>query len=101
MDCRAAGWGPKCLVERFSCLPPDTKTYQKKRKSQCILLAEITNFKRNSLKKSWFPEDSEGAKSLHNYEEQFSGIYFRDKFSGAKKTGNARVQTNIRANTSE
>ena len=32
-------------------------------------MSKITNFKRNSLKKSFFPRDFEGAKSLKNCED--------------------------------
>ena len=48
-----------------------------KQYSEISMLAQITNFTRNSLKKSFFPRDFEGAKSLSNYEKPFSGNYSR------------------------
>ena len=50
-------------------VPSDTKLFLTKNYSEIIIFAKITNFKRNSLKKSFFPGNLESAKSLENYEK--------------------------------
>ena len=58
-----------CLVEVYS----DTKLLLTKNYSEIIVSQIIMNFIRNSLKKSSFPGDFEGAKTLKDHEKEFSG----------------------------
>ena len=53
----------------FSNLPSDTKLLLTKNYSEIIIFVKITNFIRNSSKKSFFPGDFESAKGLKNYEK--------------------------------
>ena len=53
----------------FPTLPSDTKLLLTKNYSEIIIFVKITNFTRNSLKKSLFPGDSESAKCLKNSEK--------------------------------
>ena len=55
---------PNCPV------PSDTKLLLTKNYSEIFDFEKITNFIRNSLKKSFFPADIEQAKPLENYENK-------------------------------
>ena len=44
------------------------------------MFEKLTNFTHNFWKKSFFPEDLEGASSFENYEKQLSRNYFRNDF---------------------
>ena len=50
-------------------IPSDTKLLLTKNYSEIIIFAKITNFTRNSLKKSFFPGNLKSSKSLKNYEK--------------------------------
>ena len=61
-------------------LPVLTKSYSEANEnySEMSFLLKATKFIRNSSKMSFFPEDFWGAKPLKNYEQKFSGNYFRN-----------------------
>ena len=57
------------VCQRPLTLPSDTKLLLTKNYSEIFIFAGITNFMRNSLKKSFFPGNLESVKSLKNYKK--------------------------------
>ena len=60
----------------FLFLPSGTNLLLTKNFSEIILFVKITNFTRNSLKKSFFPGNLESATSLKNYKKNSRGVIF-------------------------
>ena len=68
------------LILFLELITSDTKLLLTKNYFEIIIFGKLTNLTRNSLKMSFFPGHFESSKSLKNYENQFSGNYFRNNF---------------------
>ena len=86
------------LFQGFGGVPSDRKVLLPKNYSEIINFVKITNFTRNSLKKSLFPGVFESAKCLKNNEKYFSGNFCGKNFvsdgSLPKKQGKSKESKN-------